>query len=948
MAARRAPQSALHIVEAIYEWQGTPLMFLIDADVLEDDPQLQRVRRLLAMRGDAPYLGVVEPGRLRVYRVALDNKTLQEARVTSVDQHGVASTLFPRLGNVRPEAGITNDGWISNVVLRLLSGSTRSLIEHHHVSHENAISLVGRALFTRFLADRSLLPEGMSEPGIADCLFDTCNEASQTSDWLDATFNGDLLPLSRGVFDSLHPRAYRVLGDVLRRAPDGQLFLGWEEKWGNLDFAHIPVGVLSQAYELYMREHAPSKQRREGGYFTPKPIAELMVRASFGALKRRATLKTARVLDPAVGGGIFLLTAFRELVAEHWRATGERPDTELLRRILYEQLAGFDINEAALQFAALGLYLLSIELDPNPRPVDKLRFKNLRGTVLHGVKVEDEAEEIALGSLGPLVGEEHRERYDLVIGNPPWSSSTKLPGWSHVRATVARIAADRGIRRPALPNEGLDLPFVWRALEWAKPDGQIAFALHGRLLFRQGDGMPTARAALFQALDVTSVINGVELRQTKVWPQISAPFCILFATNRDPGVEPGFRFVSPRLERSLNDAGGMRIDALNAEIVPSRQLLNTPELLKILFRGSRADLGILERIRAQQLPTLYDFWEAKIGVIHGRRLRGSGTGYQTLRRSSRVRQRGDGQPGVDATYLHGRREITVASFDSVSVDPSTLDVFLRRRIHDPRPLELFTGPQAIVYQSPPAASGRLGVVVSDDDVIFNQSFYGYSPVRHPQASLLARYLALVLGSKLALWFVLLLSGQFGFERDVVEKAAVDRIHVPDFDDLAPSQYRELAELFDGLQSRRGTWAEVDEWVADLYGLGTRDLRVILDTLECNLPFAENKRNAQAPPSAAERQRFCTVLRDELKPWCERFGTKVIVGEGAPEATAPWEAIGVGTGRGSVPETISAADWAALLSAADVSAATEILVDHMPNGLLIARLGQKRLSSNRYG
>ena len=37
---------------------------------------------------------------------------------------------------------------------------------------------------------------------------------------------------------------------------------------------------------------------------------------------------------------------------------------------------------------------------------------------------------------------------------------------------------------------------------------------------------------------------------------------------------------------------------------------------------------------------------------------------------------------------------------------------------------------------------------------------------------------------------------------------------------------------------------MDEWVIGLYGLSQRDMQVILDTLEFNLPFAENKRNAQ--------------------------------------------------------------------------------------------------------
>ena len=764
LTARRDRNTTLGMVEAVYEWQGAPLVFLVDADSVQNNDQLQLIRRLLAMRGDAPYLGVVAPGSLQIYRIALDRKSLRRARIGSEDWDNARSTVFARLGNVRPEAAITKRGWISNVVLNLLSGSTKTLIDELKVSHDDAISLVGRALFTRFLADRSLLPEGMSEPERSASLFDTREAANETSDWLDETFNGDPLPLSPGIFEILPERAYGVLGDVLRRAPDGQPFLGWKEKWSNLDFAHIPVGVLSQAYELHLREHAPDKQKREGGYFTPRPIADLMVRASFRALKRRDTGESVRVLDPAVGGGIFLLTAFRELVAERWRADGERPNTHVLRQILYEQMVGFDINEAALRFAALGLYLLSIEFDPNPRPVDKLRFEKLRGTVLHRVKGQDEEEGAALGSLGSRVGEEHHGRYDLVIGNPPWASGTKLPEWNRVSETVARIAADRKIANaePPLPNEGLDLPFVWRAMEWAKPDGQIAFALHARLLFRQGDGMPIARQALFEALDVTSVVNGAELRQTKVWPQISAPFCILFATNRPPGVEAGFRFVSPRIEDTLNSAGGMRIDAMNAEVVASRQLVDTPEILKILFRGSKADFGILQRIRAQGYPTLSEFWRKQVGVVDGGRLRGSGNGYQSLRQSSRVRKRGDGLPGVAATYLHGLPEVTAATFTkNILVDTKSLDMFSRDRIHDPRSPELFAGPLTVVHESPPAATGRIGVVVSDEGVVFNQSFHGYSPGAHPDAALLVRYLALVLGSRFVVWFALLTSGEFG-------------------------------------------------------------------------------------------------------------------------------------------------------------------------------------------
>lgn len=942
LTARRGTDSALSVVTAVYEWQGAPLIFLVDADSLADEDQLHRIRRLLAMRGDAPYLGIVAPGQLNVYRLSLDRKSPAEARVDWGDDSDARSMAFARLGNIRPHAAIRQRDWISAVVLKLLTGSIDKLIGVNGVSDEDAISLVGRALFTRFLADRGLLPGSMSGETVAASLFDSRAAAKRTSAWLDATFNGDLLPLSAEIFECLPDSAYHVLGDVLRRAPDSQLFLGWEEKWDNLDFAHIPVGVLSQAYELYLRSHAPARQRREGGYYTPRPIADLLVRASFRALRHQEACHRAQILDPAAGAGVFLLTAFRELVAEHWRVDGKRPDTSALRSILYDQIVGFDINEAALRFAALGLYLMSIELDPNPRPVDKLRFKDLRGKVLHRVSVDGEAQGAQLGSLGPFVGDEHIGRYDLVIGNPPWASGTKLPDWSLVSAAVGRIAAERKIvPAPPLPNEVLDIPFVWRAMEWAKPGGQLAFALHARLLFQQGDGMAEARQALFSALDITSIINGVELRQTKVWPEISAPFCLLLAINRTPGTSAGFRFISPRIEASLNDTGIMRIDALNAEIVASRQLRETPEILKILFRGTKADLGIVERIRAKGHPTLETFWREAIGVTDRGHLKGSGNGYQKLRPSSRIREHGDGLPGVDARYLIGLPEITAATFTEITIDQDRLASFAQGRIHDPRARDLFVAPLVVVHKSPPAITGRIGVAILTADAVFNETFYGYSPGAFTDALGLTHYLTLVLGSKLAVWFALVTSGEFGFEREVIEKVTLDRIPLPDFRAFERAQRDEIEALYEGLRTHKVSWDDIDRWVARLYGLGPRDLQVISDTLEFNLPFAQNKRDAQKAPTSQEQARFCEVLEQELRPWGDRFGSAVVIRPLAQPASSPWYGLELRTTAGDEAGAPSANDWRGLIRAADEAAASEILLRDGPTGLLIGRLAQRR-------
>ncbi len=952
VTARKRVDSTLAAVGAVYEWQGAPLIFIVDADLIKSKNQLLRIRRLLAMRGDAPYLGVVKPGQLEVYRIGLDKKTLQKARVKIDDRKGSKYAAIAQLGSSRPQAAINQRGWIYNVILKLLTVSIDKLTALQSVSKEEAISLAGRALFTRFLADRDLLPADMLQAGSAAQLFDNSDNAQKTSSWLDKTFNGDLLPLSDEIFDTLPKQAYGVLGSILRKAQgDGQLSLGWEEKWNNLDFAHIPVGVLSQSYEQYLREHEPDSQRRKGGYYTPRPIADLMVRASFGALERDGKSSTAKVLDPAAGAGVFLLTAFRELVAARWKADGERPNTKTLRSILYGQIVGFDIDEAALRFAALGLYLMSIELDPKPKPVNKLSFKKMRGTVLHRFGPENADAKAGLGSLGPLVGKEHRGKYDLVIGNPPWASRTKLADWVIVEKTITRIATDRGIvnQSPPLPNKVLDLPFVWRAMEWAKPNGQITYALHARLLFQQGrgdgKGMLDARLALFEALEVTSIINGADLRTTQVWPNVSAPFCLLFATNKIPGPGAGFRLISPRLEKSLNDAGVMRIDVNDAEAVPTRQLAETPEVLKVLFRGTKADLNIVERIRAQEHPTLEDFWCETIGGEVNSYMRGSGRGFETLLPSSTIPQEGEDPPGKDARHFQKLPKIDSNSFSSIYIDTQMLDKFSEERLRYSKDPELFTGPFLVVRESIPAATSRLDVAIVEGDAIFSRTFYGYSPIGYPAAEELVRYLALLLGSKFALWIVLVTSGKFGSEREAFEKITLDRIPIPDFRKFTSEQLQEITSKFEALHTKELTWEDIDQWVAKLYGLGSRDLQVISDTLEFNLPFPETNNKAQAVPTGQDIKRFCQTLKQELAPWAERFGSSLAIDSIFENHASPWYGIGIWTKEKRKPNAIPASDWHGLLNAADHEAASEILIPGEEGELLIGRLAQRRYWSD---
>ena len=62
-AARVAGDIDLAALGGVYEWQDRPLLFLVDGTLLDGNlERLSRIRRLIAMRGDAPYIAVVMPG----------------------------------------------------------------------------------------------------------------------------------------------------------------------------------------------------------------------------------------------------------------------------------------------------------------------------------------------------------------------------------------------------------------------------------------------------------------------------------------------------------------------------------------------------------------------------------------------------------------------------------------------------------------------------------------------------------------------------------------------------------------------------------------------------------------------------------------------------------------------------------------------------------------------
>lgn len=899
----------------VFEVQGQPRAYVFDAR--GDGENVTRWVRRIAFRGDADWVAVLRVGRLDVFRASLG----VEAPVpySALPQ---GPFLFPALLHARYPRDV------SSVRVALLALLRRSIsgARASGMNARDALSLVGRALFWRFLVDRDLLA-GLVPADIAprakswEACLDNKTNALATFDWLDTTFNGGLLGFTNpGTPGRIKADVYEdVIGNIAHAATaDGQLQLKLPTEWREVNFAHVPVGLLSEVYEAYAHEEYTEQAKAQSVFYTPRHIADFVVDEALAAIDDVAQ---PRVLDPACGAGVFLVTAFRALVAREWRMGGKQPSRAVVRRILNKQLVGFDINDDALRLSELALYLTAIELDPDsrPRPLSLLRFEELRDRVLF---LRDEVH----GSLGP-VDDRFRAKFDLVVGNPPWTAKATAPekrAW--VAATRDVVRERLGEERAAefdFPDTNPDLPFVYRAIEWAVLGGSIALVTHARWLFGQSSRAIAARRDLLQSVHVTGLLNGTALRDSNVWPNVRHPFCLVFAVNEPPPPAASLQFISPDLERTpdrLQDH--IRIDWNDARDVAIAEILKRPWSLKALFRGSSIDESILADAR-------------KRGVALTEYLKSLGTllrnGYQVGGAASRQ---------FSAKHLAGLPDLKGTAPDFF-VDTRALPRFSRARLGRARDRSIYDAPLLLVHESMRADPMAPRAIVAVQDVAYDERFSGASFARVENGEQLAEYLQLVFQSSLFTHVALFLDGQFGVEREVVHKETIDAVSVVPWSQLDRPLRTRSSALSQRL--RRGIsdelLADIDTFVADVFGLTDIQRDAIGDTLAVSLPTAASKSNATRRTNDGDRKLFMDTCEAELT---DLLNARVTVSASAIGGDGPWRFLKVvlPNGRKTAIEP-SVVDARRIVEMADDGAASLIKIQFDEQALLVGQLDQFR-------
>lgn len=907
---------------AVVEADGRPVLYVVAADALSTDSRsgeagLMRLRNLIACRGDGAHVAVLRPGQLTIYRQGFSSglSAKEEFFATHEASRFVVRDLCA--GVVPPSLRQAADRRaLHDLLFDLIVGVSKDLRRAKPLRNDDdaVLSLVGRALFARFLVDRHILtvetlPDVFDLAGSPICFADPA-AAARTCRWMDETFNGDLLPLParhyESYFASLKTRdhlVFRSLSKIVARTEySGQQVLDW----GWINFAHVPVGILSEVYEDYAHEFFSRSAEQESIRYTPRHIAEFMTNDAFEGLPEAERHK-ARVLDPAAGGGVFLVLALRRLFVEHWKKFDKRPTSRDLHAILLKQICGFDINRHALRLAAFSLHLTTIELEPTPSSPKDLRFVKLDGIRLLSARKRTEPfpKYPVLGSLGDAIGPEHDGQYDILISNPPWTAwkgkdSARIN--AHAEALTRRIAAGRLtegasklLKAYRNPDNVPDLPFVWRCMQWARPGGVIALALHSRLIFKRSKPGIMARDLLFRSLRVTGILNGGGL-DSSIWPGMNQPFCLLFARNTVPGPNDVFRFVSAEWDEALNNLGFMRVDPDTAEPIHYEAQASKPYLLKTLFRGTMLDADLIERLNERTvsvhgdlraLRKLRHYWTPRSGLYLG-------VGYQVA----------NGTQSTAKIRRLGAKDLTSADDLGYLIDARHLKDFDHRRLNRPRKPELYKTPLVIVTTAIGETAERIRarLALGKTPIAFAETFFGCSTHGHPDAADMARYLFLLLNSDLYVYYVLMTSSKFGVERRAAQTTDIKEFPIPPFESLTPEDQATIRTLTNGIDSDpEATLRKLNNWVFALYGLTRSDRQLVHDALATQMPYTDVQRRAVTSPGPKDVERFRQELENRLQPYFHQTGEQITV-RPVETKSASWRFLSISTagGTASVP------------------------------------------------
>jgi type I restriction-modification system DNA methylase subunit len=861
--------------------------------------QVVELQRKIWNQGKVPLLYVDSPSEVRVYncyekpRSPHEENAEADLRLTAANRQTQAAlrdlaTVFDK---VAVESGVL---WQTGELARRITSKNRVLeaLTTNLKTTRQRLRAMGlrlpvvhdlllRSLFVLYLEDRQATDEAFYEgllPG-ATSYFDVLQDVPATYRLfakLEKAFNGNLCPVQAEERDQVTAAHLAQLSDCFySELATAQLRLF---DWRIFDFEVIPIHLISEIYEDFLRaEDGADHMRQQGAFYTPHTLAEFVLNEVLPYPTAAQQAYDVRVLDPTCGSGIFLVESLNRLL-DRWEHA--HPDRSLafadVQQLVLDNIFGIEIEEEAIKVAAFSLYLAMLDrLDPKTL-WQEVHFPYL----IHrsdGSNARQQGHNLFLqSSLQPGTFEE--TSFDLIVGNPPFTNKVS----PEVRAYLQPL----GFAKETV------LAFLHRATTLC-PTGRIALISTSKILFNTGGTYQEFRRFLFGETYVEKVFNFSALRRAaqqhggrNLFASAQRPVCLLLYQKPMPA-KPSRRLVyccpTTAVKNRLID--GITLDPSEIKYLPRTECQNpATKIWKTAMWATVRDFELVRELTSG--PTLDDYL-TEAGFAHG-------VGFET----SPIAGNNQYQDDLIATLPHVEAAALSRYYTTEDCTNRLRDTQSGAPLTQFRRLGLwsaFQGPHVLIKEG--QSKNQFCASYLDYDCSFRRTVYGVAkPGQEDDLKLLTAFL----NSEFATYLLFLTASDWGVERERVSPN--EMLSLPSLCFQLPDEakhrmvqgvnaliqlHRHHQPLVPAVEQEQ-IEQDIENALWDGLGLVPTDRLLIESVLRYRLDAFQRGRASQAyaPASATHSRYYATVL-------CEAVN-RFLTAEGALVAQAAYYTIAPNT------------------------------------------------------
>lgn len=417
-------------------------------------------------------------------------------------------------------------------------------------------------------------------------------------EYLSNHFNGKIFYLSEDYKKQIKGKDLSPLADFLSGVLDKNQFVFWRL----YSFNYLPIELISSIYEMFLEA-----DNSTGVAYTPSYLVSFMIDE---CMPINHPKKGFKILDPACGSGIFLVSAYKRII-DWWRVTnyektGEwifpgKENLNELKKLLKDSIYGIDIANEAVDLAIFSLSLTLCDI-LSPKVIwENLRFDDLSNNVV-GSDFFD------------WYPENTDKKFDLIIGNPPFIEYGLRE--TNINSLITRLKLTEQV-----PNNQSALLFTLLGMNLVeKEKGLLSFILpSGPLLYNNSQKPINFRKWLFSKYNIPQIIDFTYLSNTlfkNKGNEKNVAVSAFFLENKVPDHKPIYHITVKKL-KTAKERQYFEIDHYDFHKVSKSDALVNPFVWKSNLLGGGRLVPFINRLTNFQ--SLKDFLDSKKkkGWIYG-------------------------------------------------------------------------------------------------------------------------------------------------------------------------------------------------------------------------------------------------------------------------------------------------------------------------------------------